>query len=341
MRSKKKIALIIAAICAGIGSIAILTTFLLIQFDFSRLNTMKFEEKTYEVTESFNKISINDLECDIKFIPTESGPCRVVCFESSKIGNQVSVEEDTLIVTRQDKRPWYAHFGIWWSENNTVTVYLPKKEYESLYVKTLSGDITMADSFAFQEARLVSTSGDIAFTSHISGNLYVKSTSGDINLNSIEAKMTEIRSTSGDISLTGCTSGDLYVKSTSGDIYLGGIEAKTTEIRSTSGDLSLSQIGASELMLKTISGTIKIEQTTVEGHAEIITTSGDISLYETDADTLYIKSVSGDIRGTLLTSKIFKTHTTSGSVHIPPSKEGAGECNINTTSGDIRIDIVS
>jgi len=303
MRSKKKIALIIAAICAGIGSIAILTTFLLIQFDFSRLNTMKFEEKTYEVTESFNKISINDLECDIKFIPTESGPCRVVCFESSKIGNQVSVEEDTLIVTRQDKRPWYAHFGIWWSENNTVTVYLPKKEYESLYVKTLSGDITMADSFAFQEARLVSTSGDIAFTSHISGNLYVKSTSGDINLNSIEAK--------------------------------------TTEIRSTSGDLSLSQIGASELMLKTISGTIKIEQTTVEGHAEIITTSGDISLYETDADTLYIKSVSGDIRGTLLTSKIFKTHTTSGSVHIPPSKEGAGECNINTTSGDIRIDIVS
>lgn len=341
MSSNKKIALIIAAVCAGIGCLAILTTFLLIQFDFKRLNTMKFEEKTYEVTESFHKISINDLECDVKFIPTESGPCRVVCFESSKIGNQVSVEEDTLVVTRQDKRPWYEHFGIWWNENNTVTVYLPKKEYESLHVKTLSGGITIADSFAFQEARLVSTSGDIAFTGRTSGNLYVKTTSGDINVNSIETKMTEIRSTSGDISLTGYTGGDLYVKSTSGDIRLGGIEAKMAEIRSTSGDLSLSQMGASGLMLKTISGTIKSEQTTSEGHAEMITTSGDISLYETDADTFDIKSTSGDVRGTLLTGKIFETRTSSGSVHTPPSKEGAGKCNINTTSGDIRIDIVT
>ena len=301
MSSKKKTACIIAALCAAVGSAAILAAFLIIQFDFTRLNTMKFEERTHEVSESFRNISINDLECDVTIVPAQDGPCRVVCYENDKIGNDVAVKEDTLMITRKDRRPWYEHFGIWWSQNNTVTVYLPEREYESLYLKTVSGEITMANSFTFREAKLLSTSGDIAFT--------------------------------------GRTQGDLFVKTTSGDITLRDIEAQATEVHSTSGDITLLHSSAAELMMKSTSGTIKAEAVTAKGHAELITTSGDIRLRESDAASFYIKSTSGDVRGTLLSGKIFNTHTTSGSVHTPPSKEGAGECKIHTTSGDIRIDI--
>ncbi|MCI8589320.1 MAG: DUF4097 domain-containing protein [Clostridiales bacterium] len=301
MSHNKKIALITAAICGGVGIVIVFAACLLIQFDFTRINTMKFEEKTYEVSESFHNIDINDIECDVMLVPVENGPSRVVCYENEDIVNTISVQGDTLTVTRKDQRPWYKHFGIWWAQNNTVTIYLAEKEYESLSIKTVSGEISVADSFRFSEAKLQSTSGDITFASRVQGDLFVKTTSGDITLREIEPKM--------------------------------------AEVRSTSGDLSLTEISAAELMLKTTSGSIKTEAVTATGHAEFISVSGDIRLRGADADSFFIKTTSGDVKGTLFSDKYFITHTTSGSVHTPLSKEGAGECKIQTTSGDIRIDI--
>jgi DUF4097 and DUF4098 domain-containing protein YvlB len=51
-----------------------------------------------------------------------------------------------------------------------------------------------------------------------------------------------------------------------------------------------------------------------------------------------LKTTSGSVKGSLLTPKIFYTDTTSGSVDVPRSTEG-GLCEIQTTSGSIRITI--
>ncbi|MCI8332179.1 MAG: DUF4097 domain-containing protein [Clostridiales bacterium] len=341
MNPKKKIALIIAAVFAAAGIIALFAACLLIQFDFTRLNTMKFEAKTHEVSESFHNISISDLECDVIIVPTDNDLCRVVCYETSKIINTVEVKDDTLLITRQDKRSWYEHFGIWWTENNTVTLYLPEREYEYLYVKTVSGEISIADSFTFCDTKLLSTSGDIVFTGNSRGDLFAKTTSGNITLKNSQAKTAEVRSTSGDISFTGDIQGDLLLKSTSGDIRLQNSRAGRTEAYSTSGDCSLSELSIASLTLKTTSGGIKAQDVTAEGHAELVSTSGDIRLDKTDAASFFIKSTSGDVKGSLLSGKNFITHTSSGSVQTPASIEGSGTCEIKTSSGDIRIDVVS
>jgi DUF4097 and DUF4098 domain-containing protein YvlB len=92
------------------------------------------------------------------------------------------------------------------------------------------------------------------------------------------------------------------------------------------------------LTAETGSGGIDLTDTTVTGHIQAETTSGSIRFTRADAATLHLKTTSGSVTGSLLTPKIFYTDTTSGSVDVPKSTEG-GHCEIETTSGSIRITI--
>lgn len=46
----------------------------------------------------------------------------------------------------------------------------------------------------------------------------------------------------------------------------------------------------------------------------------------------------GNVKGTLLTNKVFITHTDTGRVNVPKTVTG-GKCEINTDTGNIKIDI--
>lgn len=152
------------------------------------------------------------------------------------------------------------------------------------------------------------------------GTLNVTNVAGDIEI-SKEFSFTDadIRSTSGDIMLMANIENELNVKTVSGDITLSDIECRAACVKSVSGDMKLSRLQAAN--------SIQCEST-----------SGDVRLTDCDAESLLIKTVSGDVSGSLRTGKRFTTHTVSGSVHVPDSASG-GECEIKTTSGNIRITI--
>ena len=105
-----------------------------------------------------------------------------------------------------------------------------------------------------------------------------------------------------------------------------------------SGGLHLSRVTCGSLAMETTSGSIDLTDTAVTTPIQAKTTSGDIRFTRADAATLELKTTSGSVSGSLLTPKIFYTDTTSGSVDVPKSTEG-GLCEIQTTSGSIRITI--
>lgn len=301
MKTSKKIALIVAAGCIVLGVLLIVFSRPRGGFHELEAHTTTYESKTYDVSEPFRRICVQDAAMDVRILPAADGQCRVVCYDSRKRTHTVAVTDDTLTVTCVDLETWYDHIGITWGgwQDIALTVYLPEQEYESLLLQTASGDIAVHSGFTFAEAELRTASGDVTFTGTVSEQLSVQSTSGEI----------EIRNTTG----------------------------STVQIATTSGDIDLSRVTADALSLQSTSGDIELAAVQISGEAVLETISGDIALEHSDAGSFRIKTTSGDIEGALLSGKNFVTHTVSGDVRVPPSDSTANVCEITTTSGDIRI----
>lgn len=300
MKTNKKILIITGAALAAAGLFITFGALAALNFDFTKMNTIKnFETNTYKLDEPFTDITIKGAECNIRFYPSESNSCQVVCKENDKIFHNVSIENNTLTVTRTDSRKWYEHLGIYW-DNAELYIYLPQSEYKTLDITSVSGDIEIPDSFSFTEAKVHNTSGDVNFQASVKN--------------------------------------DLFIKTVSGKIYADGARAESLNIYSTSGKLHINDVTAGNLEAQSTSGSITLSKALVSGDMHIKNVSGKVRLEDCDAGSLLIKTVSGDVSGTLLTEKRFLTETTSGDVDVPKSSSG-GKCEVQTTSGDIYITI--
>lgn len=320
MRFGKKIAILVAVLCVGVGLLLVLGAMVATGFDFGRMNTLHFVTNTYTVHDTFTNISIKDAECDVRLVLTEGGTCTVECRESDKIYNTVAVENGTLTVRRVDSRRWYEHIGVYWWGKMEVTVYLPQAEYHSLSAVSVSGNVEIPEGFSFQKAEARSTSGSVRFAAAVEGDLYVKTVSGSVSVEGAAPKTLTAQSTSGSVSIVNvCVGGPLNAKTVSGRLTLTDVTCQSMEAESTSGGIVFSDTLAS-------------------GHMRIKSVSGAVELRRCDADTLWIKTTSGSVRGTLLTEKIFVTNTSSGRVNVPQSASG-GKCEVKTTSGSIEFKI--
>lgn len=317
MRKSKKTALIIAVVLIAAGFAASLAALAMLEFDFTRMNTISFVTNTYSIDEAISCISISGAECDVRLLPANDGASKVVCYESDKISHCVTVKDSTLMIERRDAREWYEHIGAYWGAME-IAIYLPQSEYETLYIKNLSGDIVIPEDFTFESADIQSTSGDVDFRASVSGDLAVKTVSGDL--------------------LVGKTNPDkLTAQSTSGDMTVESVNVQTKiEMKTVSGDIDLSNVRSQCITADTTSGEVDFDHVITVGSIHIESVSGDVELNKCDADTLWLKTSSGDVSGFLLTEKIFLTDTSSGDVNVPHSASG-GKCEITTTSGNIKF----
>lgn len=300
MSKAKRNALIIAVVFIVIGVLIALVATMLIDFDFSELTTGAVEKKTFEITEPFHSIRIEDTEYDVRIVSVSSSDeCRVEYGDSETAKHDIGVENGTLTVIRRDPRPWYYRIGIYVSDDVPVTLYMPQREYEDLYIKSVSGDVSVPEGFSFSAAELLSTSGDVSFC-------------GDVT----EA---------------------LTLKTVSGNVYAKGLTESALTATTTSGKITLSDMTLEGLTASAVSGEIELTEVTVKGSAELEAVSGDIDFDGFDAERIKIETVSGDVEGSLLSAKNFVTDTTSGIVRVPLSDPSLGRCEIETTSGDIEI----
>lgn len=320
MNKAKKTAVITAFILIGLGVLITALTLFSINFDFRKFNTVKTEKTSFTIEEEFRSIEINCADSDVRFKKSDDGSCRVECIQEEKTIHTAEVMNEVLTISQTDKRKTSDHFVIMFNfEETGVTVYLPEDEYESLYVKTLSGDIAIPEGFSFSDAEMSSASGDIMCQAKASGSITVKSKSGDAVVMNSSAEDILAKSLSGDVMINSADAGSkLTAEALSGDVEVRDINTDKLSASSTSGDIELFRIEASEF--------------------DAVTTSGDVEFSGCDADDIRMKSTSGDITGSLLSEKQFSVHIVSGYAKVPQSS-GTGKCDVTTTSGDIHITI--
>lgn len=358
MKKSKKIALLVGALLLAAGLAVSLIALAMIGFDFGRLSTEQYEEKTFSFAGPVSALEIHGASHDVRILPWEEDGVRVVCYESERVSYEVKTEADTLSVSAvsSGSARW---FGIFMGKEPVTTVYLPAAEYESLTLRNGSGDVRVEDGLVFGRASVEALSGDIAFFADVTGNLAARCKSGNLFLADLAAGACELESTSGDLTLKDVACGPLSVQTLSGDLNIIRLKGEDVTLRTTSGDLeldgaecaSLAAISNSgeldfhglsaegDVTLESSSGDVELEKS-FAGAFSIATSSGSVHFERSDADSLSVTTSSGDVRGSLLSAKFFSVRSSSGSIRIPESDREGGICEIRTSSGDIKIEII-
>ena len=75
MKKKMKVSILIASILSIVGFLVCAAGLFLMDFDFSKLNTMPIKTNTYVVTEEFTNISIQTDTADVVFVFSEEEEC--------------------------------------------------------------------------------------------------------------------------------------------------------------------------------------------------------------------------------------------------------------------------
>lgn len=258
MNKSMKMWLIIGASLVVVGSLIFVAAMTVNKWDFTKLSTVKYETNTYEITDEFSSITIEDSTTDIIFVPSDNENCKVICREETKLKHSVSVKNGVLTIGVTNTRKWYDNVGI--SIGGTkITVYLPESEYENLVIKTSTGDVEISDYY-FDTIDISMSTGDVNLTDIECNSLVLTGSTGDVLLNNVIADTSiKIKRNTGDVKFVKCDAEEITVKVSTGDV---------------NGSLLSDKI----FVVDTSTGDVDVPNTTEGGVCEITTSTGDIKI---------------------------------------------------------------
>ena len=270
---------------------------------------------THEISDDFNDIEAVTTVADIAFLPSDDGKCRVDSSEQEKLSHTVEVVDGVLKIKFSDSRSWFEKIL---TPNMSVTVYLPKNEYGKIIAKSDVGSITLDGGFSFEAASISCDTGivtvkDVKCTSFIAelntgnslihgvtssermqintntGNtiigacsateLYVKASTGAVNVESTQCAILAVSVDTGDINLIDVIAeGKFDVTSDTGDVKFTACDADSAFITTDTGNVRGSFLTDKIIFTDTKTGKVDTPKLTNGGKCEITTTTGDIKI---------------------------------------------------------------
>lgn len=302
MSKKIKTWLIIAVSLMLVGGIIFVGVMSMLKWNFTELNTTKYETNVYEINDFFTNISINTDTADVLFLKSSDGKCKIECFERQKEKHTVTVQDKTLKIDINDTRKWYEYITFFGFGTPKIKVYLPQDKYGLLMVNISTGDVEIPNDFTFDSVDIKGSTGHVECKASATNDLKIKLSTGDIDIENI---------TAGNIDLTVST----------GDIELSGVECVSLTTSGNTGDFDLEKVVATQ-------------------NFNFTWGTGDIEFDHCDAGEIFVKASTGDIEGSLLSDKVFICNTSTGRVNVPKTITG-GKCEITTSTGDIKLKIIN
>ena len=285
-----------------------------------------FVENEHTFEEDVDDIKINVGTANVDIRKADDGKVKVLCTEKEKIYHEVKVSDKKLIVKEIDERKWYQKYLFNWNfKSMSVAVYLPEDIYNDIAVDAATGHISIDKDFTFANMNLSSDTGAIKVNSKATGDVEINVHTGDVTLSGVDAKSLKIKTSTGDIRAKAATI------------------QETTTLQSSTGDVELYDLKGESLKAKTSTGHVELTGTVMNSDMNIETSTGHVKFFESDAKDIKVKTSTGAITGTLLTSKLFKGESSTGSVKFPEMSEwdqNGGTFEAKSDTGKIEIKIV-
>lgn len=312
--------LIVAAVLVVLGVILFTGVMNANGWDLDKLSTDTYTTNILEVDGDFEKISIDVETTGIEFAPAGSGRCRIVCFEEEKVKHSASVQNGTLVIDTVDTRKWYEHFSFSFSQPK-MTVYLPQKEYDSLFIETDTGDIAIPKDFFFDTLKIDGDTSDVDCSASAAHDIEIKLSTGDIRLEEIATEQLRLTTDTGRIQIN------------TADV------SANIRIETDTGTVELTDTSCHDLYAESDTGSITLKNVIGEGSFIVKSDTGDITFDRSDAAEISAETDTGDITGTLLSDKVFLTETSTGRIAVPKTVTG-GKCELKTSTGDVKIEVI-
>ena len=323
-----------------VGGATVFFTFAANDFDGHKIGKDNSVTTSYEITEDFNSIIIDDEVGyhDIKIEISSSGKCEIVHTGKDYVTLERSVRDGKLVLKTVNTKGFFGRFSFFGFSSSQITVSVPEKDYEKLSVDSSSGYVRINGVNA-KATSVDLSSGEIYLNGITTENLELETSSGDISLTEVIASTkANIDTTSGSFNASKLGVGAFECELTSGEFKVRDLIATgRVEIESGSGDVEIFNAIAKSLSIETTSGDIELVNFVASESITIDTTSGEIDFESCDALNVRIETTSGDVEGTLLSAKSFDAKATSGDVRVPSNDGNGGNCFVRTTSGDIEI----
>lgn len=360
MKLRKKHVLFLGAALLAAGLLTILSVFVFIGFDFTKLNSTDLTQKTVSIEEPFDSISIDADWFDVKILPqSEGSAAQLLAPEGQNLHTECSVKDGTLHIEVKDVRLWYQRFFSFVSgELGTVTLYLPEGIYHELKITANTGDIRIdggtPEALFFEETRIQVSTGDIFYHAdmpqntpfvpeHVHGVVLLEASTGDITINGTDAYVIQALTTTGDVIITdssarslktNCDTGDVLLRNMCGDAESGVLDLA---VETSTGDITLKSCTLASGHITTSTGDVSMSGGSTSYQLFLSTSTGDVTVKDHAVNFVSIETSSGDVLCDGTSSKRFSIITSSGDVECPPSAKKGDYCEVKTSSGDVTI----
>ena len=258
MKRSLKVALILSACFIVIGFLLVA-----VSLRFFPWNTVRVEEQreitVTEIQEPFTALHLDIVEADIRF---EFGATAKIAYRNfDHVVYASEVRDGVLDLYRVDERTTVEKLFDFTRKNQEIVITLPAEAYQSLWLRTVSGDIALTGNLKIAETTIESTSGDITMAGLEGDALSILTTSGDLELHRVVlTKKMNLESTSGDIEAEACNAPEILIDTTSGDVEATWLTEKKFMIDTVSGEREVppSAETTETCTVKTVSGDIEI-----------------------------------------------------------------------------------
>ena len=217
MKTSKKVALIVAAFLFVCGAVLSAVGFSMgVGAEKTYGPSAECQESSFTVSELFYSVSVDTDECDVSFLQSTNGSCRVTCYAPKGVEYIVAVEEGMLTVCEMDTRAWYEKWGIG-NERVHMEIYLPQMTGTELSITTDTGDVTLADCHSDTLGAHTGT-GDVQLRRSVAGHVGITTDTGDVALQAVGAEDMEIETATGNVTGTLLSPKTFEVKTSTGDV---------------------------------------------------------------------------------------------------------------------------
>ena len=273
----KKGFIIAAIVLISVGILLFTGALIAADFDYSKLGGTKHVTNTYALEGEFDNIDISVDEADVIFKPVDEGGARAVCVEREKVRHTVEVENGTLRIRAVDRRNPFDHLSFF-SKSLSITVYLPRNDFDNISIRTATGDVRF-DSLTANEIKLKTSTGDIRVSSvDCAGTVSATVSTGDIRFTGLNCKKLTTEGSTGDITLDDCTAAEIAVKTSTGDVRFAGSDAAKITVKTSTGDVTGSLRTPKVFTVNTSTGDVSVPHSSEGGSCEIKTSTGDVRI---------------------------------------------------------------
>lgn len=201
---------------------------------------------------------------------------------------QVVVQHGLLLVMPQDSYTatgqggwnWYQLLNFPSNGDWDVTIRVPEKLLDSVFVETSMGDVDLSDL----EAGSVTVQGDM----------------GDVTLDSVSASESmTVTQSMGRVTLENCQGGTLLLENDMGDMELSSGRFTEGQITSSSGSVGVADSDFTALTVDNDMGNVNLTSTQVSGAASCTVNMGNIDLDAFASPDITLTADSGNVTGTL------------------------------------------